>query len=121
MGGHHHGHAFLDHAVDVQPKLAAGDGIHAGSRFVEKQNVRLVHQRTGQRQPLLKPERQFIRGVGSNIGQAKRIAHAGDFLVLRFPAQAIHAGEKSQILFNGEVAVQREFLRHIAQMLARFS
>ncbi len=38
---------------------------------------------------------------------------------MRPAAQAIDAGEKAQVLLDAEVAVQRKFLRHIAQMLAR--
>ena len=53
--------------------------------------------------------------------QAKGIAHPGDFFILRPAAQAIDAGEKAQVLLDAEVAVQRKFLRHIAQMLARLA
>ncbi len=35
VGGDHHRDAFLYHAVDVQPKFTAGEGINAGRRFVE--------------------------------------------------------------------------------------
>ncbi|MNP44537.1 hypothetical protein D3C76_1384020 [compost metagenome] len=28
VGGDHHGDAFFNHAVDVEPKLAAGEGIN---------------------------------------------------------------------------------------------
>ncbi|MNT20537.1 hypothetical protein D3C72_1558490 [compost metagenome] len=63
VGRHHHRDAFLHHAVNVQPELTAGEGIDAGGRFIEKQNIRLVHQGAGQRQPLFKSERQFVGGV----------------------------------------------------------
>ena len=80
-----------------------------------------MHQRTGQRQALFKAQRQFVGGVGGDTLQAECLAHPLDFLLLRPTAQAVDAGEKAQILFNRQVAIQGEFLRHIAQMLARFT
>ncbi|MNT20536.1 hypothetical protein D3C72_1558480 [compost metagenome] len=55
------------------------------------------------------------------MGKTKGIAHPGNFFTLRPPAQAVDPGEKAQILFDGQVAVEREFLRHIAQMLTGFA
>ncbi|VGP40910.1 hypothetical protein SB00610_02110 [Klebsiella quasipneumoniae subsp. similipneumoniae] len=80
-----------------------------------------MHQRAGQRQPLLIAERQLVGGVAGNAVQTEGIAHAGDFVILRPAAQAVDAGEKAQVLLDAEVAVQRKFLRHIAQMLTRLA
>ena len=80
-----------------------------------------MHQRAGQRQPLFEAKGQLIRGVGSDSCQAKRLAHPVDFLVLGAPSQAVNAGEKAQVLLDRQVAVQRELLRHIPQMLARLA
>lgn len=68
-----------------------------------------MHQRAGQRQTLLKSQRQFIGGMGSDTLQAKCFAHTIDFLFLRPTAQAVDAGEKAQILFNRQVTVQENF------------
>ena len=48
--------------IDALPEFAPGQRIDAGGGFVEKQDVRFVHQRTGQRQTLLVAERQVARG-----------------------------------------------------------
>ena len=113
VGGDHHRDPFFYHAVDVQPELTAGEGIDAGGGFVEKQNVGLMHQRTGQRQTLFKTERQRIRRMRGDAFQAEGFAHAGDFFVLRPAPQAINPGEKAQVLLYRQVAVQGKFLRHI--------
>ena len=44
--------------------------------------------------------------MGSNARQAKGLAHAVDFLVLRAAPQAVHAGEKAQVLLDRQVAIQ---------------
>ena len=42
-------------------------GIDAGGRLVEEQHLRLVHDRAGERQPLLQAERQIL---GRHVGVA---------------------------------------------------
>ncbi len=105
----------------MQPELAAGEGIDAGGWLIEKKNVRLVHQRAGQRQALLIAERQLIGGVAGNGLQAKRFAHPRHLLPLRAAAQSIDAGEEAQVLLHGQVAVEGELLRHIAEALTRLA
>src|SRR5271157_4412728 len=54
-----HGDPFFYQSVDMAPKLSAGDWVDPRGRLIEKQNVRVVHERTSHRQSLLKPKWQL--------------------------------------------------------------
>ena len=51
--------------VDLLPEIATGLGVHTGSRFVQQQQLRLVHQAGGQRQSLFPAARQIPRPIAS--------------------------------------------------------
>ncbi|MNR32820.1 hypothetical protein D3C85_1504420 [compost metagenome] len=55
------------------------------------------------------------------MGQTKSVAHARNLFALFPSAQAVNAGEKAQVLLDGQVAVEGKLLRHVAQVLARFA
>ncbi len=119
MGGDHDGHPRFGQMVDALPELAPRQRIDAGGRLIEKQNGRLMHQRTSQREPLLVAQRQF-HGLGIGIlAQVELIKGPGQPLFAPCAAQAIGRGEKIQVLPCSEIAVERKFLRHIADALAR--
>ena len=76
VGRDHHRDPALDQGIDVRPELAAGQRVDAGGRLVEKQHVRLVHDRAGQREPLLEPQWQRAGVVVEIRLKAERLDHA---------------------------------------------
>ena len=64
MGRHQDRQAVRRHVVDQVPELAARLGVDAGRRLVEQQQLRLVQDAGGQRQPLLPAARQLRRPTG---------------------------------------------------------
>ena len=83
--------------------------VDAGSRFVEEQDIRFVHQRAGQRRALFEAERQRVRRLIEDRREVEGARHLVDFVALRLAAQAVDAGEELQVLRHRQVAVQREF------------
>ena len=119
MGGDEDGDALADEAVDMRPEFAPGDRIDARGRLVEEQGVGLVHHRAGEREALLEAERQVL-GVGVQIVlEVERLDHRRDLVALARAAEPIDAGEEFQILPDAEIAIEREFLRHVAEPVAR--
>ena len=119
MGRDHHGHSALDHGVDVRPELAPRQRIDARGRLVQEHHRRLVHDGAGQGQPLLETGRH-LAGVAIQIRrQAKRVDHALRDLSPPGARQAVDAREKVEVLPHAQIAVERELLRHVAQLPAR--
>jgi hypothetical protein len=117
MGGDHDRDPFFHDAVDMVPEFAAGQGIHARGRFVEKKDVRLVHGGAGQCEALFVAEGQVVRRDAEELLQVKGFDHRIHGLPLPGPRQSVHAGEEFEILAHGELAVEGELLGHVAQTL----
>ncbi len=85
VGGDHHRDAFLYHAVDVQPKFTAGEGggstPEVGSSRNRMSGSCISEQASASR--CLKPNGSSSVAWGGDTFQAERLAHAGDFFVLR--------------------------------------
>ena len=60
MGGDQDRHTGLGQRIDPLPEVASRQRIDARGRFVEKENLRFVHQRSGHRQPLFEAQRQRL-------------------------------------------------------------
>ena len=97
----HDGHAFFDEAVDVRPEFAPRQRVDAGGGLVQEQHRRLVHDRAGQRQPLLEAQRQLVRRWFRRIGlQARRLDHLVAGILPPVALQPVDAGEKFQVLVH---------------------
>ena len=90
----------------------ARDGIDAGRRLVEQDQLRLVHQRAGQRELLLHAARQL---VGQPRAKRRELRHVEQLvaaaLVMR---DAVDLGKERDVLVNREIAIQAEALRQVA-------
>lgn len=120
MGGDEHGDALLDQPVDMGPEFAPGDRIDARGRFVEEQGARFVHDGAGERQALLQAERQILGGLAGMAAEIEDIGHQLDAFAPALPAKAIDAGEEFEVLRDRQIAIKREFLRHVAELVAGF-
>ena len=73
VGRDQHGHARGGEAVDLVPELAPRLRIDAGGRLVEQQQLRLVHDAGGERQPLLPAAGQLAGELVAAGGEAERV------------------------------------------------
>ena len=112
------GDALLRHLVNQVPELAARDGIDSGGGLVEKEDGRPVQHRAAQRQALLPSAR---KRAGNEILLALEIGHLKrpfDAFLKIFRRNAVEPGEESQVFDHLEIVVERELLRHVADVLA---
>ena len=73
------------HGVDSVPERAPHDRVDAGGRLVEEQDARLVHDRAGEREPLLVAERQLGADGRGDVAQAERVDGLRCLLLRRAP------------------------------------
>ena len=113
-------HALVARQTDqVAPKGIAGDRIDARGRLVEEQHLGPVDDGDRKLQALLLPQGQAF---GPAVGDAEQIEPLEHFLHARFSAilrQVIQVGMQFQVLPDGEFAIKREGLRHVADAFAR--
>src|SRR5207249_9231705 len=109
--------ALVRELIDHGPERAAGDRIHARRRLDEEEDARLVHDRRAKRHALLPPARQAARQLTALALEARELEHPA--LAGRPPTRrhAVDAGEEVEVLVDGEVVVERELLRHVADLL----
>ena len=108
---------LLGQRRDPPPEFAARQRIGAAGRLVEKQDFRLVQQCGGHRQPLLVAAGQLAAGSACDAAELELLQRPGDAFALAAAAQPIGAGEEVQVLDHGELAIERELLRHVADAL----
>ena len=115
MGRDQHGEAARREPVDLVPELAPGLRVDASGRLVEKEEPRLVHDAGGEREALLPAARQ----LPSELMAARGEAEIGEGLRDRLPArlEIVEAGDEEEILLDRQVLVEREPLRHVADLL----
>ena len=109
---HEHGHAtFLGQAADQLADLDHSSRIKTIRRFVQHQQLRLVEQCPGERQPLQIAERK-----GSSAAPRIRLqAELGDHPVHRRPIR--HAGQAAghvQVLRDGQLGIGGRTLDEVA-------
>ena len=99
MGGDEDRDALAAREVDEQlPELVAGDRVDAGGGLVEQEHVGLVQDGDGQREPLLEPERELLRG-GVEVGpEAEAIDQLVDPGAVAVAGQVEDAGVEVEVL-----------------------
>ena len=112
-------HAVVAGEIDQRaPKRIARDRIDAGSRLVEDENGGLMQHRDRELKPLLDAERQAL-GLGVDdsfqIVALQKLLDAAFDLVGR---QMVKLRVQIEILPHGKFAVEREGLRHVADVAA---
>ncbi len=121
MGGDENRHPLISRQVDQQlPEGVARQRIDAGRRLVENEHVRLVHDGNGERQPLADAERQIGGKLVEIIGKSELLDEAGEALFRLLGRQMEQPCVQVEILPHGQLGVQRERLRHVADTPARF-
>ncbi len=119
MGGDKNGHPILTREVDHQlPEHIPCHRIDPGGGFVEDQHFRAMDDRHRQRQTLTDAQRQGGRQGVFHFAEHETLAHfrhpPGDLAVRNMK----QAGVQFEVLPDGQFAIERESLRHIAHPLA---
>ena len=100
--------------VHHAPQFTPGDRVDADARLVEQKQARRAQHGAGEAQLLLhaarKPPREPADETGK-IGEGKQPLEA---LVARFAHHATQIGVQRQVFEHGEVFVEAEALRHVA-------
>ena len=95
------------------PEPSTADGVHAGRRFVKKQDTRAVDECTTQCQTLSHPHGEAscpIMFIAAEAGHVHDPCHP----LLRLPtSQSINPGKEPDILDHGQVQIQGEGLGHV--------
>src|SRR5579871_5768883 len=103
--------------VDQIPKCPASNGIDARSRLVEEKHGRLVQDRAPERETLLPAAREKSGEAGSAFFDPGHFQHIGFALGAAGLRNAVDAAEEIDVLFHSEVVVEREFLRHVPDVM----
>ena len=104
--------------VDRAPKPAPGRGIDARGRLVEEQHRRAVQQGAAQGEPLLPATGELageLAQPGADLEERDDLGHAG---TAGGAGQPVNRGVEGQVFAGGEILVQPELLRHVADALA---
>ena len=119
MGGNEDGHLVLAGQIDHQlPEDIPGDRVHARGRFIEDQQLGLVHHGHGQRQPLADAQRQVLGQAVEHLAQAEALDHVVHPRRNGGLGHLEQARVQDQVLPHGEFAIQREGLGHVAHPAA---
>src|SRR5439155_20258547 len=117
--GHQDGDALAQEFRQELPEFAARHGINAGRGLIEQDDLRLVNQRAGQRQLLLHAARQLIRQPSAERHQLRELEQPGTAVLdtALAHAKAVNLSEERDVLVDGEIAVEAEALREVANGL----
>src|ERR1039457_4889239 len=116
-GGHEDRDPILQQLIQNGPEIAARNRVHAIGRLVQEQNLRMMQQRTHQRQFLL-----HATGEPAGLAPAKWL-HAGHAQQLRGEALAFRTNDPEQVpverhvFVHGQILVQPEALRHVPDLV----
>ena len=117
MGGDEDRHPVVAREIDQRPpERVAGDRIDARGRLVEDEDGGLVQHRDGELKALLDAERQAVRArvdEGFQVVALEQLLEPpGDL----FRRQMIELGVQLEVLSDRQLAVEREGLRHVADV-----
>src|SRR3569833_3100295 len=119
MRGQEDGMPFTVEAADEFPQRAAQVDVDPGSRLVEYDDRRLVHQRLGHQQATLHATRQVLRVLVGMLGKIEVMHDLVDPAVVVLETKV--AGLDAQGLAHVEEGIVDQFLRHHPERTARLA
>src|SRR5713226_8356654 len=118
MGGDKKSDAMAGKLEEEIPELAARDGINTRGGLVEEKKCRLVQHGAAEGEALL-PATGKLRGQAIQIGcEAVDLDNFVDAALQARWLQAVNAAVELQVFRDGQIVVQAEVLRHVADALA---
>ena len=107
-------HPFGGEIVDVLPEIAPRLRVDARGRLVEEQELRLVQEARGERQPLLPAARQRARELVAARRQPQALERSIHGVA---PVRhGVHARDEVEVLGDRQVLVEAEALGHVADL-----
>ena len=103
--------------VEDAPEIAAGDGIDAVGRLVEKQHARRVDERAGEAELLLHAAGEVAGEALPERGEIAEAEQPVDLLGAAADGHAVDVGVESDVLHHREVRIKAEALAHVADVL----
>ena len=110
-----HRQAVGGELVNFLPKIAARLRVHARRRLVEQEQLRLVNQAGGQREPLFPAAGKLPGKLPAPVSHAEAFEtfFHGGFALRHF----VKPRDEIQIFLDGQILVKAEPLRHVADAL----
>ena len=102
---------------DVTPDGRAGLDVNAERRLVQDDDLGVVQQRAGDRQPPLHAAGERAHPRVRAVGQADQLQQRGDAVGLLVPGDPVQVGVEGHVGLRRELVVQRGFLGHDAEQL----
>ena len=94
--------------------------VQPQGRFVENDQLRLMHQSVGQTDPLLIALGQVPNNAFLYVGQAALVQHGIDSLAGLRAAQPLQAGAELQVFAHPHIPMQRVVFRHVTDAAPHF-
>ena len=101
--------------VQKQPELAPRDGVDAGRRLVEKEEVGARQEGGDERELLFHPAGERAREPVADAREPDARKERGRAPLRLGVRDRVHPGPEEEVLVYGEVFVEREALRHHAE------
>ena len=115
MGRQDERYAPLLQSVQAVPQQVAGLRVEARGWLVEKEQLRLVDQRAGDRQTPLHAPRQRLDLVVLALGELGKVEELVGATAALVSRQAEVAAVQDEVLADGQLRVKRVLLRHDAE------
>ena len=110
--------ALVAQPMELVPDSASQERVDARRRLVEEQQRRIVHERAGELEPALHAARQPARATAADVPQVDQLEDLAGPPPARAPEHPEQRGDEVDVLADGQVRVQGERLRHVADPLA---
>src|SRR3990172_3733259 len=114
MRSHKNRGAFFAQIIDRLPKMAAGNGIDAAGRLIEKNDLGIMDDGTGKRQALFPAQGHFAGELVPLLVESVLLQYCFCFRLNIALVHTVNTGVKLQIFMNGKILIQGKLLRHIA-------
>ena len=101
--------------VQEEPELAPRNGVDAGRRLVEEEEVGPRQERRDERELLLHPARERAREAAADAREPHPRKKGGRALARLAVRDRVHPRPEEEVLVDREVLVEREALRHHAE------
>jgi hypothetical protein len=101
--------------VEVIPELAPQGGVETDGRLIEQERVRLVQQRTGERQALFLSPGEAVGTLSSAICEMHQVQKLVHPPTDPPTGHSVDPSEEEEVLRDGQVAIDGSFLRHVAE------
>ncbi len=106
----------LAQLADQGADLADLDRVEPGGRFVENQDLGLVHHCLGQADPLTEPLGKLAEHPVLNLAQVAARDRAGDRLATLAPGHVLELGPVVEVLAHPHLGIERHVFGEVAHV-----